>query len=71
MDEVTRRSLLYGAGVAVGAAGFIQEAQARTEAFGPSDPYDLVIRGGEVIDPSQNLRGKRDVGIRNAVIAAI
>ena len=49
----------------------IQEAQARTEAFGPADPYDLVIRGGEVVDPSQNLRGRRDVGVRNAMIAAI
>jgi len=71
MDDVTRRSLLQGTGAAVAAAGFIREAQARTEAFGPSDPYDLVIRGGEVVDPSQNLRGKRDVGIRNAQIAAI
>ena len=71
MDDVTRRSLLHGAGVAMAAAGLIQEAQARTEAFGPTDPYDLVIRGGEVVDPSQNLRGKRDIGIRNAAIAAV
>jgi len=71
MDDVTRRSLLQGTGVAVAAVGLIQEAQARTEAFGPADPYDLVIRGGEVVDPSQNLRGRRDVGIRNAMIAAI
>src|SRR6478736_3471910 len=71
MDEVTRRSLLQGGGAAVAAIGLVQEAQARTEAFGPSDPYDLVIRGGEVVDPSQNLRGKRDVGIRKAVIGAM
>src|SRR3981189_215587 len=73
MDEVTRRSLLQGTGAVVAAAGFIQEAQAqaRTAPFGPTDPYDLVIRGGEVVDPSQNLRGKRDIGIRNAAIAAI
>jgi dihydroorotase len=71
MDDVTRRSLLRGTGATVATVGLIQEAQARTEAFGPTDPYDLVIRGGEVVDPSQNLRGKRDVGIRNALIAAI
>src|SRR5476649_831369 len=71
MDDVTRRSLLQGTGAAVAAAGFIQEAQARTEAFGPTDPYDLIVRGGEVVDPSQNLRGKRDIGIRNAQIATI
>ncbi len=71
MDDVTRRSLLQSTGAAVAAVGFIQEAQARTEPFGPNDPYDLVVRGGEVVDPSQNLRGKRDIGIRNAQIAAI
>ena len=53
MDEVTRRSLLQGTGAAVATVGLIQEAQARTEAFGPADPYDLVIRGGEVVDPSR------------------
>src|ERR1700755_3413089 len=71
MDDVTRRSLLQGTGAAVAAVGLVQEAQARTEPFGPTDPYDLIVRGGEVVDPSQNLRGKRDIGIRNAQIAAI
>jgi len=42
--------------------------------FDPSDPalkYELVIAGGEVLDPSQNLRGKRDIGIKYGQIAAI
>ena len=39
MDEVTRRSLLQGTGAAVAAIGLVQEAQARTEAFGPGDPW--------------------------------
>ena len=34
-------------------------------------PYDLVIKGGEVIDPAQGLRGKRDIGIRFGKIAAV
>jgi len=35
------------------------------------DKFDLVIRGGEVIDPSQGLRGRRDVGIRWGRVAAL
>jgi dihydroorotase len=35
------------------------------------DKFDLVIRGGEVIDPSQRLRGRRDIGIRWGSIAAV
>lgn len=32
--------------------------------------FDLIVRG-EMIDPSQNLRGRRDVGIRDGRIAAV
>lgn len=32
-------------------------------AMAPDDNYDLVIEGGDVIDPSQSPRGKRDLGI--------
>ncbi len=35
------------------------------------DRFDLVVRGGEVIDPSQALRARRDIGIRWGRIAAI
>src|SRR3981189_1106125 len=71
MDDVTRRAMLWGAGASVAATGLIQEAAARTAAFGPDDPYDLVVRGGEVLDPSQNLRGRRDIGIRWGAIEAV
>ena len=40
-------------------------------AMGPDDKFDLLIRGGEVLDPSQRLRGVRDVGIRNGVVEAV
>src|SRR5688572_9699108 len=40
-------------------------------AMGPNDKFDLVIRGGEVLDPSQRLRGVRDVGIRHGVVQAV
>ena len=33
--------------------------------------YDLILKGGEVIDPSQNLRGKRDVGFKGGKVAAV
>ena len=35
------------------------------------DGYDLLIRGGRVIDPSTGLDGVRDIGIREGVIAAV
>jgi dihydroorotase len=33
-------------------------------------PFDLIVRG-EVIDPGQDVRGRRDVGIRDGLIAAV
>jgi len=42
--------------------------------FDPADPalkYELVIANGDVLDPSQKLRGKRDIGIRYGQIAAV
>src|SRR5262245_61521804 len=71
MDDVTRRTVLRSVGATVAMASLIQETAARTAAIGPDDPYDLVVRGGEVLDPSQNLRGRRDIGIRNAAIMAV
>src|SRR5262245_51788624 len=40
-------------------------------AMGPNDKFDLVIKDGDVLDPSQGLRGKRDIGIRFGVIEAL
>ena len=40
-------------------------------AMGPNDKFDLVIKGGDVLDPSQSLRGKRDIGIRYGMIEAL
>jgi dihydroorotase len=34
-------------------------------------PYDLLIRGGEVLDPSQGLRGARDVAFAWGRVAAV
>ena len=40
-------------------------------AMGPQDKFDLLIKGGDVLDPSQSLRGIRDIGIRNGRIELV
>ena len=63
----SRRHILTGtAALALSAAGGPVFA-----AMGPDDKFDLVIKGGEVLDPSQSLRGRRDIGIRYGVIEAV
>src|SRR3954469_18849223 len=61
-----RRQLVTGLAAAFAASPFGARA-----AMGPNDKFDLVIKGGEVVDPSQNLRGKRDIGMRYGRIEAI
>jgi dihydroorotase len=39
--------------------------------MGPNDKFDLVIKGGEVLDPSQKLRARRDIGIRFGLVEAL
>ena len=67
MSALSRRNFLGLTGSAVAAA-----MAGRTEAaMGPADKFDLVIKGGDVLDPSQSLRGKRDIGIRWGVVEAV
>ncbi len=56
---------------AIGAATLAAFTLPARGAMGPNDKFDLVIKGGEVIDPSQNLRAKRDIGIRFGVVESI
>ncbi|HET9535679.1 MAG TPA: amidohydrolase, partial [Mesorhizobium sp.] len=65
---VSRRNVLATAGSFALAAAIGASARA---AMGPNDKFDLVIKGGDVLDPSQSLRGKRDIGIRFGVIEAL
>src|SRR3954469_6980926 len=67
MQGFSRRDFLGSAG-AFALTAFTHPARA---AMGPNDKFDLVIKGGEVIDPSQSLRGKRDIGIRFGLIEAV
>jgi dihydroorotase len=61
MTHQGRRRFVAGMGAALAAGGISLAVRA---AMGPEDKYDLVIKGGDVLDPSQNLRGRRDIGIR-------
>ena len=65
MSLTSRRRFIAGAGAAfaVGSSSLTVRA-----AMGPDDKFDLLIKGGEVLDPSQGLRGKRDVGMRFGTI---
>src|SRR5712671_368230 len=66
--SVTRRKFLKHAAPFVLAAASGGSALA---AMGPNDKFDLVIKGGDVLDPSQSLRGRRDIGIRYGIIEAL
>jgi dihydroorotase len=69
MNSLGRRAFLRGSGAAA-VAGLCPSA-IRSNFARADDRFDLVIRGGEVVDPSQALRARRDVGIRWGRIAAI
>jgi dihydroorotase len=69
MPSITRRKLV---GLGLSSAFLLSPVgRAVHAAMGPNDKFDLLIRGGEVLDPSQNLRGKRDIGIRFGVVEAV
>src|ERR1700693_6349279 len=70
MSALSRRNFLALTGSAAAALSGRLTTPAAA-AMGPADKFDLVIKGGEVLDPSQSLRGKRDIGIRWGAIEAI
>ncbi len=67
MQDTTRRHLLQ-AGGAVALGSMVGAAGA---AMGPNDKFDLLLRNCNVLDPSQRLSGKRDIGMRYGQIEAI
>src|SRR5262245_37203338 len=58
-ESLSRRAFLGTVGAGASAALWAQER------------YDIVIRGGELCDPSQKLRRRAALGIRDGKIAAI
>jgi dihydroorotase len=67
MSGTRRRFLAAASSFALAAAG---GGLARA-AMGPNDKFDLLIKGGDVLDPSQGIRARRDIGIRFGVIEAL
>jgi dihydroorotase len=66
MTALSRRNFLA---LTTGAAAAL--AGGAEAAMGPNDKFDLVIKGGDVLDPSQQLRGRRDIGIRWGMVEAV
>jgi len=64
---MTRRSLLQSLGVAA-AGGVAPRALAQGRR---RRPYDIVIKGGEVRDPSRDLKARADVAIQDGKIAEV
>src|SRR5258708_13957599 len=71
MSALSRRNFVARTGAAAAAVMSGGLPTSTEAAMGPADKFDLVIKGGDVLDPSQSLRGKRDIGIRWGVIEAI
>jgi dihydroorotase len=71
MSALSRRNFLALSGSAAAATLSGRFTNSADAAMGPNDKFDLVIKGGNVLDPSQSLSGKRDIGIRWGAIEAI
>jgi dihydroorotase len=73
MLHLQRRDFLRGASclALTGFAATTALTSPTRAAMGPNDKFDLVVKGGEVLDPSQNLKAARDVGIRFGTIEAL
>ena len=54
--RISRRHMLAGAGA--GALALAAGGGRAFAAMGPNDKFDLLIKGGDVLDPSQGLRGR-------------
>ena len=68
MTAAARRQFLQFGGSLALCGAMPQTLQA---AMGPNDKFDLLIRNANVLDPSQNLSGRHDIGIRYGQIESI
>ncbi len=68
MNDLARRQLLTAGAALAGTALLPAAAHA---AMGPGDKYDLLLRNANVLDPSQGLAAKRDIGMRYGLIESI
>lgn len=70
---LTRREVLAGitSSVALAISPASSKAGAPAQPAAQAKPYDLLIKGGKVIDPSQNIEAERDVAIQGGKIARV
>jgi dihydroorotase len=68
VDRKSRRDFLRASTALALGASPIRAALAQLEA---QDKFDLLIKNADVLDPSQGLRGRRDIGIRFGRVAAL
>ena len=68
MNQHSRREFVK-TGAALATMGALPGAA--LAAMGPNDKFDLLLRNANVLDPSQGLSGKRDIGMRFGRIEAI
>ena len=68
MQFLSRRNFVVAGGSCAVTTAFGSPARA---VMAPNDKFDLLVKGGEVLDPSQSLRGRRDIGIRYGMIEAV
>jgi len=71
MIASTRRRFLAQSASLLALGASALDGGAAVAAMGPNDKFDLLVKGGEVLDPSQNLQARRDIGIRWGVIEAV
>src|SRR5215831_4395201 len=85
MGEFSRRDFvkISAAGATASALSTLESAPAEAQPRGAGEgglhvprpaadqKYDLLVQGGEVLDPSQGVRGKRDVAIFHGRISAV
>jgi dihydroorotase len=57
-NVINRRRFLLSLGAVAATQSLSSTVYA---AMGPDDKFDLLIKGGDVLDPSQRLRGVRDI----------
>jgi dihydroorotase len=71
MIASSRRQFLARSASVVALSASALACRSASAAMGPNDKFDLLVKGAEVVDPSQNLRARRDIGIRFGLIEAL
>ncbi len=69
--DPARRDLMFATATLAGAPLLAAMPATALAQAAPAPKFDLLVRNANVLDPSQNLAGRRDIGIRNGRIEAV